>query len=93
MLKLSVRQSAKLDLLILDPWLSWTQSRKSLTSWRNSFFEELEANAGTAIAAIVLDINIVAAAAAIAAIVVSSFVVVLIISWTFLNRNLLKIIA
>ena len=92
MLKLSVRQSAKLDLLILDPWLSWTQSRKSLTSWRNSFFEELEANAGAAVAANVLDINI-AAAAAIAAIVVSSFVVVLIISWTFLNRNLLKIVA
>jgi hypothetical protein len=75
MLKLSVRQSTKLDLLILDPWLSWTQSRKSLTSWRNSFLEELEANAG--VAAIVLDINIVAAAAIAA--IVSIFFVVLII--------------
>ena len=51
--------------------------QESLTSWRNSFFEELDANAGAAVAATVLYFNIVAAAA-IAAIVVSIFFVVLI---------------
>jgi len=65
---LSVRQSAKLDLLILEWSFSLIQLKKLLTSCRNSCLEEL-ANAGVAT---VPDASIVTAAA-IAAIDSSSF--------------------
>jgi hypothetical protein len=82
---LSVRQSAKLDLLILEWSFSLTQLKKLLTSCRNSCLEEL-ANAGVAT---VPDANIVTAAA-IAAIDNSSFefiIVKVIILMNFLKLS------
>jgi hypothetical protein len=61
MLKWSVKQSAKLNLLILEWSCSLTQLKKLLTSFRNSCLEEL-ANAGVAT---VPDANIVTAAIAV----------------------------
>lgn len=62
MLKWSVRQSAKLNLLILEWSCSRTQLKKLLTSFRNSCLEEL-ANAGVTT---VPDASIVTAAAIVA---------------------------